>query len=73
MQIYPDFLVKVKGKVVTVFFLSEHHTIKAYWGSGGIAQHTFLTSTLDGGEWSASRLGRFTPREKAPGTHWIGS
>jgi hypothetical protein len=27
---------------------------------------------LDGGEWSASRLGRFTPKERAPGTHWIG-
>jgi hypothetical protein len=24
---------------------------------------------LDGGEWSASRPGRFTPRERAPGTH----
>jgi hypothetical protein len=32
-----------------------------------------LTSALVGGEWSASRLGRFTPRERAPGTHWIGS
>jgi hypothetical protein len=31
-----------------------------------------LTSALDGGEWSASRLGRFTPRERDPGTHWIG-
>jgi hypothetical protein len=31
-----------------------------------------LTSALDGGEWSASRPARFTPRERAPGTHWIG-
>jgi hypothetical protein len=31
-----------------------------------------LTSALDGGEWSASRSGRFTPRERAPRTHWIG-
>jgi hypothetical protein len=31
-----------------------------------------LTSALDGGEWSASRPGRFTPRERNPGTHWIG-
>jgi hypothetical protein len=31
-----------------------------------------LTSELDGGEWSASRPDRFTPRERAPGTHWIG-
>jgi hypothetical protein len=31
-----------------------------------------LTSALDGGEWSASRLGPFTPMERAPGTNWIG-
>jgi len=31
-----------------------------------------LTSALDGGEWSASRFGRFIPRERAPGIHWIG-
>jgi hypothetical protein len=35
-------------------------------GDGGIVP-PFLTSTLDGGEWSAS-----TPGEIAPGTHWIG-
>jgi hypothetical protein len=34
--------------------------------------HTFLTSALVGGEWPASRPGRFTPGERAPGTHWIG-
>jgi hypothetical protein len=32
----------------------------------------FLTSALDGGEWSASRPDRFTPGERSPGTHWIG-
>jgi hypothetical protein len=31
-----------------------------------------LTSALDGGKWSASRPGRFTSRERVPGTHWIG-
>jgi len=31
-----------------------------------------LTSALDGDEWSASRSGRFTPRERATGTQWIG-
>jgi hypothetical protein len=31
-----------------------------------------LTSALDGGEWSDSRSGRCTPRERAPGTHWTG-
>jgi hypothetical protein len=36
-----------------------------------ISTHS-LTSALDGGEWSASRPGRFTPSERDPGTHWIG-
>jgi hypothetical protein len=45
--------------------------MKAHRGSGGIAL-CFFTSALDGGEFSASRTGRFTPRERAPGTHWIG-
>jgi hypothetical protein len=35
--------------------------------------HIFLTSALAGGEWSASRFCRFSPVERAPGTHWIGS
>jgi len=29
-----------------------------------------LTSALDGGEWSASCPGLFSPRERAPGTYW---
>jgi hypothetical protein len=45
--------------------------MKRYWGVE-VQLHAFLTSELDGGEWSASRPGRFTPRERAPGTHWIG-
>jgi len=45
--------------------------MKAYWGVE-VYLHAFLTSALDLGEWSASRPGRFTPRERAPGTHWIG-
>jgi hypothetical protein len=28
----------------------------------------YLASALDGGEWSTSRPGRFTPRERTPGT-----
>jgi hypothetical protein len=31
-----------------------------------------VTSALDGGEWSASRPDRFTPKERVSGTHWIG-
>jgi hypothetical protein len=37
-----------------------------------IQLHTFFTSALDWGERSASRLGRFTPRESVAGTHWLG-
>jgi hypothetical protein len=40
-------------------------------GSGGTAP-PFLTSVLDGGEWSASRPGCFAPGERVPGTHWTG-
>jgi hypothetical protein len=39
-------------------------------GGGGIAP-PFLASALDGGEWSASRPGRFNFKEVVPGTHWI--
>jgi hypothetical protein len=46
--------------------------MKGYWGVD-IEIHIFLTSALAGGEWSPSRCGRFTPRERAPATHWIGS
>jgi hypothetical protein len=52
-------------------FLAEHHAIKAYRGEWWCSSTHSLTSALDGGEWSASRPGRFTPRERASGTHWI--
>jgi hypothetical protein len=45
--------------------------MKAYWGSGGTA-HAFLTSALHGGKWSASRPGRFTPKENVPYIQRIG-
>jgi hypothetical protein len=37
--------------------------------SGGVAP--LSTSELDG-EWSASRPGHFTHRERLPGNHWLG-
>jgi hypothetical protein len=40
-------------------------------GSGCIDPH-FLDLGTSPGEWSTSRPGRFTPGERAPGTHWIG-
>jgi hypothetical protein len=42
------------------------------YGGVEVELEAFLTSALDGDEWSASRLGRFTLRKRAPSTHWIG-
>jgi hypothetical protein len=57
----------VKGKKVC------HEGI---WESGGIAP-LFLTSTLDGGQCSASHLCHFTPGEGSPAIHcirgWVGT
>jgi hypothetical protein len=36
------------------------------------SSYSFLTSTLDGGEWLASRPGRALPRRKDLCYHWIG-
>jgi hypothetical protein len=67
--------VQVKVKVKLSLCLTMHHEMKTYWGVE-VYLHAFLTSALDGGEWSASRPGRFTPKERAPGTHrirgWVG-
>jgi hypothetical protein len=37
-----------------------------------VQTHVFLTSALVGGEWSASRPGRFTAGEISPVTHRTG-
>jgi hypothetical protein len=42
-----------------------YHAMKTYWGSGGIL-HAFLTSVLDGDEWSTSRPGIFTSGKMDP-------
>jgi hypothetical protein len=36
-----------------------------YWGVE-VYRHAFLTPALEGGEWSASRPGRFASRRKSP-------
>jgi hypothetical protein len=41
------------------------------WGTKGIAP-PFLTSALDGGEWSVLRSGRVNPGETAPDFLWMG-
>jgi hypothetical protein len=52
--------------------LTKHHAVKTYWGVE-VQRHTFLTAALEGDEWSDSRPGRFTPGERVPSSHWIGS
>jgi hypothetical protein len=53
----------------------KHHAMKTY-GEVAVKIHVFLTLVLDGGNWSASSPGRFTPGERAAGTHrkggWVG-
>jgi hypothetical protein len=44
-------------------WVSHHESILGEWKYS--STHS-LTSTLDGGEWSASRPGRFTPKGKKP-------
>lgn len=38
-------------------------------GGADVYLHSFLTSLLDGGEWSALRPGPVTPMITAPDTH----
>jgi hypothetical protein len=57
----------IKREVVQVLWLST-----TPWRRIGGTEVKLQTSASDGDEWSASRPGRFTPRERAPGTDWIG-
>jgi hypothetical protein len=62
--------VRVKVKLSLCFnWAPSHEGVLGEWRYS--STHS-LTSTLDGGEWSYSRPGHFTPRERASGTHWIG-
>jgi hypothetical protein len=63
---------KVKVKLSLCFFnwAPRHEGVLGEWSYS--FTHS-LTCTLDGGEWSALRHSRFTLRERAPRTHWIGS
>jgi hypothetical protein len=45
-------------------YLSKHYAMKTYEVME-VQLHTFFNSALDGGEWSASLPGRFTPGEGA--------
>jgi hypothetical protein len=70
---------KGKGKCKVVHVLSFNWTPRpeSVLGEWTYSFTHSLTSALDRGEWSASRPGPFTPRERDPGTHriggWVGS
>jgi hypothetical protein len=56
-----------KIKVDLSLCVTKHHVIKTY-GGVAIKLHYLLTSALGGGEWSASRPGRFNAGEISLGT-----
>jgi hypothetical protein len=58
-------------KVKFYLSLTKHHNLKMYL-EVEVLVNEFLTSTMHGGEWSASHPGRFTPGERVPCTDWIG-
>jgi hypothetical protein len=60
----------VKVKLSLCFNWVPRH--EGVWGEWRYSSTHTLTSVVDEGEWSASRPGRSIPRERAPGTHWIG-
>jgi hypothetical protein len=41
-------------------------------GGVKVKLHSFLTLTLDGGDWSASYTSLFTHRQRVPNVYWIG-
>jgi hypothetical protein len=65
------FPIKGKGKVVPLLNYAPRHV--GVFGEWRYSSTHSSASALDGSEWSASRPGRFTLRERAPGTHWIGA
>jgi hypothetical protein len=59
----------IKGKVKLSLCFNWAPRHGGVFGEWRYSSTHYLTSALYGGEWSASRSGRFTHRERAPGTH----
>jgi hypothetical protein len=60
--LYGGLMVNVELPLGVIHEAPRHENVS---GSGDIAP-LFLTSALDGGKWSASRPGRFTPGKRSP-------
>jgi hypothetical protein len=72
-----DGLNGVNGNINTSFVFLNSTRVPAQameiYRESGDRVTQFLTCTMDGGEWSASRPGRFTPEEIAPSIQTIDS
>jgi hypothetical protein len=62
----PPIKFRSSEKVNLSLRLIKRHAMKTHVEEE-VQLHTFSSSVLDGGEWSASRLGFFTSGERAPG------
>jgi hypothetical protein len=51
-------------------YLIKHRAMKTS-GEVEVQLHTFITSAIQGGEWSCSRHSHFIPGLRALGTHWM--
>jgi hypothetical protein len=60
---------KGKGKLPVLYSAPCHEDVLGSWRYS--STHS-LMSVVDGGEWSGTCPSCFTPRERAPSTHWIG-
>jgi hypothetical protein len=69
-EVEAEVKVKVKVKLSLCFNWTPRH--EGVLGEWKYSSTHSLTSALGRCGWSASRHGRFTPEERAPGTHWIG-
>jgi hypothetical protein len=65
---YKFYYAEVELSHLLINYAQGHEDIS---GSEAIVK-LFLISAPDGGDWPASRPARFTPWERALGTHWLG-
>jgi hypothetical protein len=64
-------IINIKVKVKLSLCLTKQHAMKTCWGSGGITPH-ILWPRHYMAVWSDSRPGRFTSKQRTPGTRWMG-
>jgi hypothetical protein len=63
--------IRLRQRIKLFLCLTKHYAMETY-GGVDVQIHKFLTSELDGSDWSVSRPVRFTLWEKSRVIHWIG-